>query len=113
MTEENKTDIKENGCKCFCQAEWFKEFILKTLAVFIGVFCALSLFSALHRPKMPPCPFGHGPMMRPCHVKMHHFEGYRGPRGDFHKKIERRNFHRIENKNFGEKPSINPEKSAQ
>ena len=27
MEEENKIEIKENGCKCLCQSEWFKKFL--------------------------------------------------------------------------------------
>ena len=84
MTDENKIEVKE-AKTCFCQSEWFKKFLTKTLAVFVGTFCALSLFSALHRPKMPPCPYK---MMRPaigCQHHFHHFE--KGPRhGYYHNK---------------------------
>ena len=94
MTEENKIEIKEVKT-CFCQSEWFKKFLTKTLAVFIGTFCALSLFSALHHPKMPPCHYGM--IKRPPMVHhYHHFKKFEhGPRADFHqKKIEKRNFDR-------------------
>lgn len=96
MTEENK--IVEVKKECLCQSKWFKEFITKTLAVFVGAFCALSLFAALHKPPMPPCPFGHGPMMRPgmhCH---HHF--YKHAKCGHHKKFEKRDFKKLENKDF-------------
>lgn len=100
MTEENKIEIKEEKCTCFCKSEWFKKFLTKTLAVFIGTFSALSLFAALHKPPMmKPVPFG-GAMVRPCHCKMHHFDGYRGPRGDFHRKMEKRDFQKFEKRDF-------------
>ena len=34
MTEENKIEVKEVKT-CFCQSEWFKKFLTKTLAVFV------------------------------------------------------------------------------
>lgn len=92
MTNENKIEIKETNT-CFCKSEWFKKFLTNTLAVFVGVFCALSLFSALHRPKMPPCPYKI--MKRPPMAYHHHqFKRFEhGPRADFHyKRIEKRNF---------------------
>ena len=70
MTDENK--IIETKQECFCQSKWFKKFLTVTVGTFVGAFCALSLFAALHKPPMPPCPFPQGPMMRPCHCKMHH-----------------------------------------
>ena len=88
MTEENKIEVKEVKT-CFCQSEWFKKFLTKTLAVFVGTFCALSLFSALHRPKMPPCPCRM--MMKPPMAQPYHYHGHRG---QFHhyKKFEKRDF---------------------
>ena len=47
MTEVNNNETKQETCKCFCQSERFKDFLTKTLAVFIGVFAALSLFAVL------------------------------------------------------------------
>ncbi len=86
MSEENK--IVEVKKECFCQTKWFKKFLTTALGTFVGVFCALSLFAALHKPPMPPCPFGHGKMMRPpmhCH---HHFNHHKQFRGDcYHKKM--------------------------
>ena len=86
MTDENK--IVEVKQECFCRSKSFKKFLITALGTFVGVFCALSLFSALHKPTMPPCPFARGHMMRPpihCH---HHYGHHRGFRGDFqHKKI--------------------------
>lgn len=91
MTDENKiVETKEE--KCLCQSKSFKKFLIVTGGTFVGVFLALSLFAALHKPPMPPMPmnpyaFGPGPqMVRPCHCH-HHFD--RGHRGDFHKKFHR------------------------
>lgn len=107
MSEENKIEVKEETCKCFCKSEWFKKFLTKTLAVFIGTFSALSLFAALHKPPMiKHVPYG---MNRPCHCQMHHF--YKGgPRGDFHRKMMKRDFQRFERKDFDQKPPVRPER---
>ena len=98
MTEENKgvnegvnTGVNE-GVKneCFCQSKWFRKFLTTALGTFVGVFCALSLFAAMHKPPMPPCPFGYGKMMRPpmhCHHH-HHFNHHKKFRGECpHKKM--------------------------
>ena len=95
MSEENKNVVIETK-KCFCESLLFKEFITKTLAVFVGVFCALSLFSALHRPKMPPCPCIKMMKRPPIHHMYHHrgpakFEKYtRMQKADFYKRVEDR-----------------------
>lgn len=96
MTDENKIELKEENCKCFCQSEWFKKFLTKALAVFVGVYCALSLFAALHKPPMPPCPYGFGAKMKPCHCKMHHFHKFHKHNGEFHKKFEKGGFEKRE-----------------
>ena len=90
MTEENKgVNYEENKVEkreCFCQSKWFRKFLTTALGTFVGVFCALSLFAALHKPPMPPCPFGYGKMMRPpmhCH---HHFNHHKKFRGECHHK---------------------------
>ena len=90
MTEENKgVNYEENKVEkreCFCQSKWFRKFLTTALGTFVGVFCALSLFAALHKPPMPPCPFGYGRMMRPpmhCH---HHFNHHKKFRGECHHK---------------------------
>ena len=83
MTEEKKLEIKEEKCNCICHSKWFRKFLTIALGSFVGVFCALSLFAALHRPPMPPCPY-HRPMMRPPFAMQYHF---RGPRGDFQKQM--------------------------
>ena len=75
--EENKVEKRE----CFCQSKWFRKFLTTALGTFVGVFCALSLFAALHKPPMPPCPFGYGKMMRPpmhCHHYFNHHKKFRG-----------------------------------
>ena len=54
MTDENKNveEIKVEN-KCFCKSEEFKKFIVVATGSFVGVFFALCLFSALHRPPIP------------------------------------------------------------
>ncbi len=93
MTEEMNTEVKTEKCNCLCHSEGFRKFIVVALGSFVGVFCALSLFAALHKPPMiAPCPFK-GPMMHPQMYHGQHFD--RGPRGDFHRaKLEKRNFNR-------------------
>lgn len=91
MSNENyNVEIKEE--KCFCHSKWFKKFLTATLGSFVGVFLALSLFAALHKPPMAaPCPCGCGcGMMRPAIHHYHHLD--RGPRGDFYKKMMKENF---------------------
>ena len=87
MSDENKT---ANENKCLCQSEGFRKFIIVALGSFVGVFCALSLFAALHKPPMmvpPPC----AGYFRPCpmqieHVKkFEHFDKHRMPRPNFEK----------------------------
>ncbi len=55
MSDEIKETIeKECECKCeFCKA--VKKILAIALGTFIGFYCAMSLFFALHRPPMPPC----------------------------------------------------------
>ena len=86
MTEENKIEVTEVKKECLCQSKWFRKFLTTALGTFVGVFCALSLFAALHKPPMPPCPFVKGPMMRPAMHCHHHFNHHRGHRCDFHHK---------------------------
>ena len=84
MSEENK--IVEVKNECFCQSKGLRKFLTIALGTFVGVFCALSLFSALHKPKMPPCPFAYGAMMRPAMHCHHHYTPHGMPKGDFHYK---------------------------
>ena len=74
MTEEQNLEIKKEKCNCICQSKFFKKFLVIALGSFVGVFCALSLFAALHRPPVAPCPF-HRPIMRPPIAYQHHFKG--------------------------------------
>ena len=96
MTDEIR-NIEEKECKCFCNSKGFKKFITTALGTFVGVFCALSLFAALHKPPMfvpVGSPFG-AHYGRPCHMMMHHKDfGKMEKRGDFQKKFP---------KEFGEK----------
>ena len=83
MTDENKiVEIRET---CFCQSKIFKKFLTIALGTFVAVFCALSLFSALHKPPMPACPFAKGPMMRPA-MHCHHYYGHHRDHRAFHHK---------------------------
>ena len=83
MTDENRRENLELKNECFCKSIWFKEFLIKTIAVFVGVYCALSLFTALHKPPMLPCPFAKHPMMRPAVHCHHHFHGQKRFNGDY------------------------------
>ena len=111
MSEENRIETNGENCKCFCQSKWFKKFITKTLAVFVGVFCALSLFAALHKPPMPPCPYMPGYMAPPCYHKMHKFHNFYGKKADFHKKMMNKDFKRFEKKNLMGEPPARPERA--
>ena len=87
MSDEIKTEEKKEECKCFCRSEGVKKFVIVALGSFVGVFCALSLFAALHRPPvMPPCAFGPKFGPPPCQTMMHHPRFDRG-RADFQKKV--------------------------
>lgn len=75
---------------CICQNKEFRKFIVIALGTFVGVYAALSLFAATHRPPMMrPCPMGFGapaPMAAPCpfHHHHHHFnKQIRGDKQDF------------------------------
>ena len=89
MTEEKTTEIiKETECRCFCKSEGFRNFLVTALGTFIGVYMALSLFTAIHKPPMPcPCHFGYGAQIHK------HF----GPRGDF-KKIDKKLYKEFKDK---------------
>ena len=104
MTKKDREiETTEKKCNCFLCSTWFKKFLVKTLAVFVGTFSALSLFAALHKPPMiKPVPFGPG-MMRPCHCKMHHYNYHKGPKADFYKKMEKRDFQKFEKRDFEQK----------
>ena len=89
MTDENK--IVEEKCDCLCKNKYFRKFVVVAAGTFVGAFLALSLFAALNKPPQP-MPM---PMPCPCQQQMfrpdfgpQHFD--RGPRGDFHKKFEKK-----------------------
>lgn len=85
MTEENKIEKKEETCNCICKSKGFRNFLVVATGTFVGGFCALSLFAALHKPPMQPCPFA-GPHMRPAYAQPYHFDRHhKKHRGDFHK----------------------------
>lgn len=66
MPDENIQVTNEKAeketCNCFCKSEGFRKFIVVALGSFTGVFCAISLFFALHKPPMMPPMY---PMMQP------------------------------------------------
>lgn len=75
MTDENKNleEIKEEKNevkKSSCLSEEFKKFIIVATGSFVGVFFALCLFTALHRPPMHPIPI----RIVPIHQQMYHFD---------------------------------------
>ena len=92
MSEEEKIENKE--CKCFCQSKGFRKFLVIALGTFVGVYGALSLFAALHRPPMmPPCPYAGyrmpAPIAAPCPFagrKPHFDKGFKGD--NFHKTLK-------------------------
>ena len=89
MTEEMNETKEEKKCNCICCSEGFRDFLKIALGSFVGVFLALSLFVALHKPPVMHCPFGK--MMPPPPISNCH----RCDRGfkDFHKfKPDQRNF---------------------
>lgn len=50
MTEEMIKETQKEECKCFCKSEGFRNFVVVATGTFVGVFCAISLFAALHKP---------------------------------------------------------------
>jgi hypothetical protein len=86
MSEEEKYETK-----CFCQNKTFRKFLVIALGTFVGVYAALSLFAAIHKPPMHPCPMGYrgpAPIAAPCpfHKHHHHFyKEFKGDKGGFQK----------------------------
>ncbi len=80
MTEEQNQEKREQQyCKCICHNEFFQRTVAVAIGSFVGVFCAISLFTALHKPPMP-CPIRPmHPQMRPPIEHRGHFDRYRGP----------------------------------
>lgn len=114
MSEEKKIETVEVKKECFCKSEWFKKFLTKTLAVFVGTFSALSLFAALHKPPMPPCPYGHRAMMRPAMHCHHYFAQRRCGHGcHFHKRMEKRDFQKFEKRDFDRKAPVKPQQNVE
>ena len=89
MSDEIKVTEEKHEHKCICQSKEFRGFLIIALGTFVGFFCAMSLFAALHKPPMmyPSAKFGpHSGMMRGCPCKMihhhHHFDKSRMPQGE-------------------------------
>ena len=98
MSEEEKIVVEEkNETKCFCQNKGFRKFLVIALGTFVGVYAALSIFFAIHRPPMMPphAMYGRAPIAAPCpcYHKHHHFDkGFiKGDKGEYHKIKERKN----------------------
>ena len=86
MTEEIKNEnLKDDNSVCICQSKGFRKFLIIAGGTFVGAFCAMSLFAALHKPPMMGCPC-HFKMMPPPPMMQQFDRMDRGPRGDFHKK---------------------------
>ena len=91
--EQQKVTIEaKEEHKCFCQSKGFRKFLVIALGTFVGVYSALCLFTALHRPPMMPPQFG---MMGGCpcqhqfmkHKHHHHFDkASRVDKGDMQRK---------------------------
>jgi hypothetical protein len=93
MSDETKNvEVREEKeCKCICHSKSFRKFLVIALGSFVGVYCALSLFAALHRPPMmPPAPIS-GPY--PCAAQpMHQPRFDRGM--DRPAKVQKQDFHK-------------------
>jgi len=89
MTDEIKEIKKE---ECFCKNKYFRNFLVVSLGTFVGGFCAISLFAALHKPPMPMMPMMYG-MKPPCHHMMrgHHMKKH-GFEHSHHKKMMKKHF---------------------
>ena len=89
MSDEVKV-TEEKECNCFCKSEGFRNFLVISLGTFVGVYSALCLFVALHK---PPCHVRGGfcnraPIAAPMQYRhhKHHFDkGAREDRGEFQK----------------------------
>lgn len=76
--DDHNHEQKDN--KCFCQSKGFRKFLTIALGTFVGVYFALCLFSALHKPPMMMRPadsfrgYGSAPIAKPCPCNriMHH-----------------------------------------
>ena len=84
MTDEITTTEEK---KCICQNESLRKIAVIAVGSFVGVFCALSLFAALHKPPVmiPPCARFGAPVYPPMQVMMHrhHHHFNKGPKCNF------------------------------
>lgn len=88
MSEEIKNE-EEKKCCCVCKffkTEAFQKFLIVALGTFLGMFCAMSLFFALHKPPM----MHHGHHFRDGGANMerpmgqHHFKEHKNfDKGEF------------------------------
>lgn len=80
MSEENRYEHeRRHEHDCICKSMGFRKFLVVALGSFVGVFCALCLFCALHKPPMM-MPYAMNPMFAApmgahncnccCHRKM-------------------------------------------
>lgn len=87
MSDEKILEEK-NQCKCgcICHNEFFQRTVAVAIGSFVGVFCAISLFAALHKPPMP-CPMGpmHPQMRPPIEYNRGHIDRYKNHHGEFKK----------------------------
>ena len=87
MSEEIKKVEEKCCCVCkFVKCEECKKFLIVALGTFVGAFCALSLFFALHKPPMMGPHHGHhmrhgGPMMERGFGHRHHAHRMAKPQG--------------------------------
>ena len=80
--EKEKCETKDH-CKCFVHCECFQKFLIVTFGSFIGVFFALTLFAASHKPPMP-CPFK---QMQPPPMEFKHQQMPPKHHGHFHHNV--------------------------
>ena len=86
MTEEQQWEQKETcKCGCICHNEFFQRTVAVAIGSFVGVFCAISLFAALHKPPMPYPVRPMHPQMRPPIEYRGHMNRYQNNHGEFKK----------------------------
>lgn len=88
--------------ECFCKSKYFKKFLTVATGSFVGVYCAICLFVALHRPPMMH-PMMHSEAMMPhnpmtCNCPCHHKE--------MKKKMKYKNFEKNRYSPAEQKPEI-------
>lgn len=98
MSNEEKRDVEN---VCLCKSECFRKFIMVILASFIGCFCALCLFFALHKPCFPMAPMQFGPQIPP-QMAPQMAPNMMPPQGNFG---PNHHFYKIEKKVFKQKVS--------